>query len=265
MSSDREPSVALFAEERHRSVLDRLRTSGKVTVEELAAAFHVSAATVRADLARMEQQGLLRRTHGGAIRVEGTVFEPHYDQRQVIRHAEKRAIARAAAAMVKPGETVLLDAGTTTYEIALRLKDIRPLTVVTNSLATAGALMENPDIEVVLVGGSVQHRRKATLGPLAVTFLQPFHFDRAFVAVNGVHAGAGLTVVDFDAAEVKRQMIRHSREAVVVADAGKLGRVAFASVCQLAEVRMLVTDPTADEAVLAGIRETGLDVRVAPD
>jgi len=259
----RADGLALFAEERRHSILARLRVSGKVTVAELTDAFGVSAPTVRADLAHLEEQGVLRRTHGGAIRADTTLFEPPYAQRQIIRHSEKRAIARTAAGLIKDGETILLDAGTTTHEIALRLRDRSNLTVVTNSIANALALMESSSIEVIMVGGAVQPRRRATLGPLAVAFLGSFRFDRAFLAFNGVEAEAGFTVVDFDAAEVKRQMMRRAEEVVVVADSAKIGRVAFAAVGPITPGRTLITDAGVIESEVDRLRERGMTVLLA--
>jgi DeoR family fructose operon transcriptional repressor len=254
---------AMFVEERQRAIHEMLSTQGKVTVEELAAAFRVSAPTVRNDLARLEEQGLLQRTHGGAIAASPTLYEPPYAQRQVIRQEEKRAIARAAAALVENGETVLLDAGTTTYELALLLKERHRLTVVTNSLANAQALSDSPGIDVILVGGLLQPRRKALLGPLAARFLESFHVDRAFLAFNGVHPSGGFTVTDFDAAELKRRMMAAASESIALADSGKIGQVAFAKVGPLSEAARLITDPGAPSDMVARLSETGLEVIVA--
>ena len=251
---------ALFAEERQRDVLERLHSTGKVTVEELATAFHVSAPTVRADLTRLEDQGLLRRTHGGAIPISHTLYEPPYAQRQVMRYDEKRAIARLAASRVKDGETVMLDAGTTTHEIAILLKERTSLTVVTNSLVNALTLMDSPDIAVILVGGNIQPRRKATLGPLAVRFLEAFRVDRAFMGFNGVHVQSGYTVVDFDAAEIKRRMMACAGEVVAVADSSKIGQIAFAAVAPLQAANFLITDDQVTPENLQQLIETGLQV-----
>lgn len=257
-------SGAMFVEERQRAIHDMLARQGKVTVEELAVAFRVSAPTIRNDLARLEEQGLLQRTHGGAIPASPTLFEPAYAQRQVIRQLEKRAIAGAAADLVANGETVLLDAGTTTYELALLLRDRQRLTVVTNSLANAQALSDSPGLEVILVGGLLQPRRKALLGPLAARFLDSFHVDRAFLAFNGVHPAAGFTVTDFDAAELKRRMMASATESIALADSGKIGQVAFAKVGPLSAAARLITDSGASPDILARLSETGLDVTVAP-
>ncbi|HZO91944.1 MAG TPA: DeoR/GlpR family DNA-binding transcription regulator [Chthonomonadaceae bacterium] len=254
---------ALFAEERQRAILEQLRQKGKVTVEELTLAFRVSPPTIRTDLTRLEEQGLLRRTHGGAIAVGNTLYEPPYSERAVLRQAEKRAIARAAVALVHEGETLLLDAGTTCYEIALRLKEFQSLTVVTNSLATAQALSENEGIQTILIGGVVQSRRRATLGALATEFLEPIQCDRAFVAFSGVHPAAGLTVIDFDAAQVKRRMLEKAKQAIAVADSSKIGQVAFARVAPLTAANLLITDTGILAEDRAALEEAGLRVLLA--
>lgn len=254
----------MFAEERQRAIVQRVREAGAVAVDELAEAFGVSAPTIRADLARLESKGLLVRTHGGAIRAEGTLFEPSHDERTIMRHAEKQAIARAAARLVHPGETVLLDAGTTTLELALVLRDRRSLTVVTNSLANATVLMECPGIDVIMIGGQVQRSRRATLGPLATRFLDGFRVDRAFLGFNGVDADAGYTVVDFDAAEVKRRMLHCGGQSVVLADSGKIGRVAFAAAAPIAAADLLITDDSAPPDQLRRLRDKGLAVETVP-
>lgn len=250
----------MFVEERHRRILDRLRDRGKVTVEELADQFRVSAPTVRADLAALEARRLLRRTHGGALLLETSLHEPPYAERAVSHSPEKRRIGQAAAAMARSGETIILDAGTTTHEVGLALaaSGTTGITVVTNALPTAAALMEAPGIEVIVIGGQAQGRRRATLGPLAVEFLKPFRADRTFLGVSGVDAEAGFTAVDFDAVQVKRAMIAHGREVVVVADASKIGQAAFAHVAPLSCAAVLLTDSALPEAAEKELIEAGL-------
>lgn len=254
----------LFAVERQRAIMSRVQQQGKITVEEMTVIFGVSPPTIRADLSRLEESGLLRRTHGGAIAVGNTLYEPPYAERAVLRQNEKRAIADAAAGMVQEGETVLLDAGTTCHEIALRLKEFRRLTIVTNSLASAQALAENEGLEVMLVGGIVQPNRRAALGALAVRFLEPIQCDRAFVAVSGVDTAAGLTVVDFDAAEVKRKMLEKGKQAIIVADSSKIGQVAFACVAPLSAVHLLLTDSGITPEDRTALESAGLSVQCAP-
>ena len=252
----------MFTEERRRRILEHLRDRGKVTVEELAGDFHVSAPTVRADLATLEARRLLRRTHGGALPAETHLHEPPYAERAIAFAEEKRRIGQAAAAMVRPGETVILDAGTTTHEVGLALAASAHtnITVVTNALPTAAALMETPGIEVIVVGGHAQGRRRATLGPLAVEFLQSFHADRAFLGVSGVDAKAGFTAADFDAVQVKRAIIAHADQVVAVTDASKIGRAAFARIGPLRDASLLLTDRSLSHDAERTLAEAGLPV-----
>ena len=255
----------LYAEERQREILERVRQEGKVSVEELTEALGVSAPTIRADLGTLENRRLLRRTHGGAILPETTLYEPPYAERERARRAEKARIGVAAAARVCDHETVILDAGTTTFEIASRLKERVGLTVVTNSLEAAWELMDAPPghIEIIVIGGLVHAHRRATLGPLASEFLSRLHVDLVFLGVNGVHPSAGYTVVDFDAAQVKRSMIACAREVVVVADSSKMGVTAFASICPLSSAHVLITDSPPDEPLGEIISAAGVEIDVA--
>ncbi len=254
----------MFAEERRQQILQHLRLAGKVTVDDLSARFGVSAPTIRADLSFLEKQGLLRRTHGGALPVESTLYEPPYAVREMKNLPEKRAIARVAATLVQDEETVLLDAGTTTFEVALQLKQRRGLKVVTNSLAIALEMMERKDMEVVLLGGTVHPARRAMLGELVLHALEVIYVDHAFLSFNGVDARAGYTSVDFEAAAVKRKMMQHARQVVVVADHAKLGQVAFARVAPAHAAHVLVVDEGAPAEMLNAFEEQGVRVLTAP-
>jgi len=257
----------MYAEERQRAILEKVRREGKVSVEALAESFHVSAPTVRADLGLLETRRLLRRTHGGAIAWETTLYEPPYAERERARQLEKARIGAAAAARVRDHETVILDAGTTTYEIAVRLKERVGLTVVTNSLEAAWELMDAPPghVETIVIGGHVHARRRATLGPLAADFLSSLQVDRAFLGVNGVHPEFGYSVVDFDAAHVKQAMAARAREVVVVADSSKHGASAFACVGPLSLAHVLVTETAPDTFLAEALLKAGAEVVIASD
>lgn len=251
----------MFVEERQARIIERLRERGKVTVEELTETFGVSAPTVRADLAVLETRRLLRRTHGGALPLETSLYEPPFAEREAAHSGEKRRIGRAAAAHIRPGETVILDAGTTTHEIARALADAGTprVTVVTNNLPSAVLLMDSaPHVTVIVIGGQTQPRRRATLGALAVRFLEPLQADRVFLGVSGVDAGAGLTAVDFDAVQVKQAMIAHAGEIIVVADSGKIGVAAFAQIAPLAACHRLITDAGLSDEDAATLGDAGV-------
>lgn len=251
----------MFVEERQQRILERLRDRGKVTVDELTCDFGVSAPTVRADLAALEARRLLRRTHGGALPVATSLYEPSYAERAGAQSEEKRRIGEAAARRVRSGETVILDAGTTPHEIALALaaSGISGVTVVTNNLPAALVLMEAPGIEVIVICGQIQPHRRAVLGPLATDFLKSIRVDRLFLGVNGVNPITGLTAVDFDAASVKRAMIAHAADVVIVADGTKIGQTAFAHVAPVSCAACLITDSAGlDESTEASLRDAGL-------
>ncbi len=250
----------MFVEERQQRILEILRQDGKVSVDLLVDTFGVSAPTIRADLGALEQKRLLRRTHGGAIPMETTLYEPPFGEREQAQRDEKRRIARIAADRVRDHETVLLDAGTTILEMARYIRNRRGLTVVTNSLPAAFELAE-AEHNVVVIGGQFHPERRATLGPLATDFLRDMHVDRAFIGVNGVSEDAGWTVVDFDAVQVKRTMMARSREVVVMADHSKLGEATFASIGPLNAAQVLITDTPIERATLrSALEKAGVTV-----
>lgn len=253
----------MFVEERQQRILERLLNQGKVTVEELMVDFGVSAPTVRADLAALEARRLLRRTHGGALPPTTSLYEPTYTERAGSQLSEKRRIGEAGARLVRAGETVILDAGTTVHEIGVALiaRGLTGITVVTNNLPTAILLMEAPGIDVLVIGGQAQLHRRAILGPLAAEFLQRIHADRVFMGSNGIDASAGLTVVDFDAASVKRAMLAHAAEVVLVADSTKIGQTAFAHVAPVSVASRLITDTGfVGESTEAALLDAGIDI-----
>ena len=255
----------MFVEERQQRILEVLRQDGKVSVDILVEMFGVSAPTIRADLGALEARRLLRRTHGGAIPVETTLYEPPFGEREQVQRDEKRRIARAAAERVHDNETVLFDAGTTVLEMARFIRGRRGLTVVTNSLPAAFELSE-ADHNVVVIGGQFHPGRKATLGPLATDFLRDMHVDKAFIGVNGVSEEAGWTVVDFDAVQVKRAMIARAREVVVMADHSKLGEATFASIGPLTAAQVLITDTPIERASLrSALEKAGVQIVMSDD
>jgi len=255
----------MFVEERHSRILEILRQDGKVSVDHLVLLFGVSAPTIRADLGALEQRRLLRRTHGGAIPSETTLYEPPFGEREQSQRDEKRRIAKAAAERVHDHETVLLDAGTTVLEMARFIRNRRGLTVVTNSIPAAYELSEASH-NVVVIGGQFHPERRATLGPLATEFLRDMHVDRAFIGVNGVSEDSGWTVVDFDAVQVKRAMMARAREVVVMADHSKLGEATFASIGPLHAAHILITDTPIERASLrSALEKAGVQIIMSDD
>lgn len=249
----------MLTAERRRQILDILAADERAEVAELAQRFAVSESTVRRDLESLARSGAIERTRGGAL--PSMRLEPSFAQKRRSHEVEKLAIARAAARLIEPGSSVLLDAGTTTLEIARALRDVRDLTVATTSLPIALELASRA--QVTVVGGALKERTVALIGPLAERAIEQLHVDVAFVGANGVSVAAGVTTPTWEEASVKARMIAAATTAVVVADGSKIGEVTFARVASLDEVDLLITDASASTTELAGLRTGGLRVEIA--
>jgi DeoR family transcriptional regulator, aga operon transcriptional repressor len=245
--------------DRFGHILERLADNGSVTVATLAGELGVSEATVRRDLRALDEQRLLERSHGGAVS-HGTVYELPVRYRGGHARAEKQRIAREAAGRVKDGEAVALTGGTTTTEVARRLAPRSGLTVVTNALNIAAELAVRPGLKLVVTGGVARSASYELVGPLADATLRTLNVDTAFVGVDGIDVTTGLSTRNETEAATNLALIERSRRVVVVADATKLARVAFATICPLGAVDELITDDGADPAELDRLRAAGLHV-----
>jgi len=233
----------VLAEERRAILLRELQDKGYIEVTATASHLDVSAATVRRDLTRLEQEGHLIRTRGGAVRVgKSTTLELPYDIKRHRRIEEKRRIATAAAEMVHNGETIILDAGSTTYELALLLLRMRSLTVVTNDLHIAAKLASNPNITLVCTGGIARANVYTLLGPQVEAFLRTLRVNKTFLGADAIHPDGTIANVNLEEVAVKQAMIRAAGEVILLADSSKFDVVGFAKVCDFGEVDVLVTD-----------------------
>ncbi len=249
----------MMTAERRRQILEVLATDARAEVPELAARFSVSESTIRRDLQVLSQDGAVERTRGGAV--PASRFEPSFGEKETANRAQKVAIARAAAEMVQPGQTIFLDAGTSTLELARALRARPDVTVATNSIPIAVELAQRT--RLVITGGQVKERTLALVGPLAERSIQQMHVDVAFLGMNGVSVGSGFTTPTWEEAATKLRMIAAARTAVVLADSSKLGAVSFARVAGLDEVDLLITDDGAPSAELDSLQAAGLRVMVA--
>jgi DeoR family transcriptional regulator of aga operon len=231
-------------------------------VEEISAALSVSSSTIRRDLAHLAAQGLVLRSHGGAIRVERG-YELPIRYRETSQANEKRLIGQAAAEMVEDEAVVGLTGGTTTMEISRALAGRRRLTVVTNALNIGAELALLPNIRLVMTGGIARSASFELSGPAAERTIQDYNIDIAFIGVDGVDPVAGCTTHNDSEALTNAALIRHAARAVVVADHTKLGQVKFAKICDVGALDVLLTDSGASDDLLDALRKRGVDVRVA--
>jgi DeoR family transcriptional regulator, fructose operon transcriptional repressor len=229
------------AEERQRRILALARQAGSVDVAELAAELAVARETVRRDLRVLEAHGLMRRTHGGAYPVESAGFETTLAFRTTMHVPEKRRIAAAAAGLLGDAETVFVDEGFTPQLIAEALPRSRPLTVVTASLTTAGALATSPRTTVLLLGGRVRGGTLATVDHWATAMLAGFVIDLAFVGANGISREHGLTTPDPAVSEVKAQVMRVARRRVFAGVHTKFGASSFCRFAEVGDLEAIVT------------------------
>jgi DeoR/GlpR family transcriptional regulator of sugar metabolism len=227
-------------EERRQRVLDLVSRQGFIALADLAKTIDVSESTLRRDLDYWDEQGVLKRTHGGAIYVgDGTALPP-LEERSSSQLEEKQAIAKLAASRIRDGDAVLLDGGTTTLEVA-RLLVGRSLQIVTNSLPIANLFASNREADLVILGGYIYPRTGVALGPLTVKMLEDIHVHQTVLSVGGITA-KGLFNSNLLLAETERRMMRCADEVVVVADHTKIGRQNLAFLCDLAAVDTLIVD-----------------------
>ena len=248
--------------ERQGQILRRLQEQGFVTVSDLAERLDVSEVTIRKDLQALEERDLLYRTHGGATPTDPYVLDRPVDEKAEERAEEKSRIARAAAELVDPGESVILASGTTVLEVARVLRGRRQLTVLTSALNVALALRD-ADIEVLVLGGMLRPSSVSTVGPYAEDMLAEHAVTRFFLGVDGIDLEHGLSTTNALEAQLNRAMMAAAQRTVVVADSSKFGRRGFRKICDLEEVDVLITDAGVSDSYVHALDERGVEVRAA--
>jgi DeoR/GlpR family transcriptional regulator of sugar metabolism len=249
-------------EQRLQGILEMLDLQGQVFVTPLVERFGVTAMTIRRDLDQLERKGLLRRVRGGAVAARGRSYEPPLLSRARSHPDEKRRIGVAAAGLVRDGESITLDVGTTALEVARGLLNRRNITVVTPSLHVAGLLGEQNGIRLILTGGILRPGELSLVGDLAERAFRDFFVDKLFLGIGGLDPEAGLTEFSMEDALVKRAMVRSAKEIIVVADASKFGKVAFSAVAGLEAVGRVVTDSSVDRRLRDRLESAGIKVTV---
>jgi DeoR/GlpR family transcriptional regulator of sugar metabolism len=254
---------------RHERIIAMLAARGTVEVAALAEELGVSAVTIRADLDALEKRRLIRRVRGGAMALRQARFERPLDLPSQSFSEEKQRIGALAASMVRDGETIILDSGTTTLALARNLSEaLTDVVVVTNGLDIAIALRSHPGITVIVTGGKVKTGGRnlesySLISPFGTTLLREINADTAFLCCAGVDSERGFTNVNWDEAEVKKAMIEAARRVVFVADHAKIGHVGSARIASLDAAEALVTDNGAAAADLQRLEAAGLRVSVA--
>ncbi len=254
----------LLGEERRRKIIEHLERDGRVTVEKLVRTLRVSAVTVRGDLDALSQTGSLVRSHGGAVPPLNPVQDYPLEVKETIHQAEKKRIGQAAARLIKPNQTLILDSGSTAAELALAIKasPVRPLTVITNALNIARALGDAPHVSLIVIGGLLRHISGSCVGPQAEQMMRDLHADHFFLAVDGFDPETGPSTPDVLEAQLNGLMMQGSREVTVIADASKFGRRSLSAIGDTRRIHRVITDDRVPDAMTAALRKLGIEVVV---
>ncbi len=250
----------MLNEERRRSILEVLQQEGRVVVTDLARQFRTSQITIRKDLEALDAQGLIQRTHGGALPIHaGALLDPTLREKEKLHRKEKMRIAIAAAKLVEEGQSVLLDSGTTTTAIAAALKHFAKLTVITNATNIAAELA-GTNVEVILTGGTLRKNSFSLVGPLAEQTLRQLSADILFLGVDGFDTRAGLFTPNILEAQVNRIMVEISSRKIAVCDSSKFGRRSLCNIMPSSAVDQVITDKSIGKHELDVLRESGVKV-----
>ena len=251
---------------RTQKILQELLRDGVISVERLSKRLKISPSTVRRELAELEHAGLLRRTHGGAIRVEPMLYEPFrhvssFGAQEQQHAAEKRRIGLAAAEIIQDGDIIALGAGTTTTQVARSIRHRKGITILTNAINIAMELSHRADLKVIVTGGTMSGDWFALTGPFAISSVCEMFVDKVFIGVDGIHPEHGLTTNYPDQAAVHRSMLRQARQRIIVADHTKMGDIGTALIGPTSDINLIITDKGLSSKIAAQFAAKKIELR----
>jgi DeoR/GlpR family transcriptional regulator of sugar metabolism len=248
--------------ERHQRILDLLEAEGEIKVEDLADRLNVSQVTMRKDLDILETQGLLERIHGSAIFSQNNRLTVAFLEELQTQATAKKLIAQAAVDYIKEGDSIILDAGTTTFWLAQALAGkFKSLLVITNSLPAALELSK-AGYKILLIGGEVLSHSLALTGPLTVNNLESYHVDRAFLGTSGISLSHGYSTADSNDADIKEQMIRAAEKTYILTDSSKFERNCLVSFADFSDIHLTITDSGLPSKVCQEFQKHGIELRI---
>ena len=253
-----------YTVERRKKILKKLDEHGQVFVHELSQEFDVSEVTIRNDLELFESKKLLIRSRGGAIKHEGAVgFDFQLSEKDKMHISEKMRIGKKAADLIKNGETIILDSGTTTKEIAKNLNPEYTYNVITNAFNIANQLINTQNVNIIVPGGTMRKNSHSMVGPLAERSLRSFYVDKVFIGVDGIDPTHGVFTPNIEEASLNQVMIDISKEVILVTDSSKFGNKSLAFICPIAKIDIVVTDENIDKDDLKKLKDLGVKVIIA--
>lgn len=252
--------------ERREQIIQCLRQQGSVQVNDLSVAFGVSTVTIRNDLAFLEKQGIAVRAYGGALicNSPSLATEPSVEDKSSLNTDVKRNIARAAVALIKSGHRVILDSGTTTYEIACMLQQYTNVIAMTNGMNVANALVEADGVELLMTGGHLRRQSQSFYGDQAEHSLQNYHFDMLFLGVDAIDLDRGVSTHNEDEARLNRRMCEVAEKIIIVTDSSKFNRSSLHKIIDTQRIDTIIVDENIPSESLEGLRKNGIEVILVP-
>lgn len=253
------------ARERRALILQELKEQPKVNVSELSEKFGVSEVTIRKDLNELKKRNLLTRTRGGAIRLPEVSIgnDTTIRDKQLYNYKEKRSIGKLAASLINENETILLDSGTTTLEIARNLHVFHNLTIITNAINIAIELLNYKRFSVILLGGHLRESSHSTVGPLAESSLKVFYCDKLFLGVDSFNLEKGVSTPNIEEANINQTMMSMAKETIAVFDSSKFNKRSFAFIAPVNKIDEIVTDEGIPSGIKGQLKQIGIKVHVA--
>lgn len=245
---------------RRSTILNLLDKQGDISVIYLSKLYKVSEVTIRNDLAKLEEKGLLIRTRGGAIKKIPITYDLSLNQRLNKNKSEKQKIGKYALNYIKDGYTIVIDSGSTTLEVAKNLKSFKDIKLITNSLPIADQVADYKGIEVIIPGGILRPEMRSMIGPMAERNLMNYHCDIAFLAVDGIDVNDGIFTPVIHEATLSRIMMHISKKTIVVCDSSKFLRKSFVKIAPISDVDIIITDTGIPKAVKNRLKELQIEL-----
>ncbi|MHB8581031.1 MAG: DeoR/GlpR family DNA-binding transcription regulator [Ignavibacteriaceae bacterium] len=257
IETNEEPKI--FQEERMRGIMKILGKENRVLIADLCKTFNTTSVTIRKDLDLLENEGLLKRTHGGAILYKPLFQGLALNEKEKLNSEEKERIAKEAVKMISERDVIILDSGSTTTQLARNMKNLKGITVITNAVNIALELA-NSEIEIILTGGALQKNSSTLIGPLADDSLRKISADKLFHGVDGVDYEIGLTTPDVVEANTSRVMMERAGQNILLVDSSKFGRRSLGVICQIKEIDKIITTKEMDKLEIKKLNDMGVEV-----
>lgn len=254
----------MIPQERYEKILYLLKQKNVLKIEELVTSFGISVETARRDLNYLEKEGFIKKVYGGATLVKPMITEPVSSERLAQHTDEKRAIGKKCSEFINDGDSVLLEIGTTTLQVAKHIKEKKKLTIVTNSIYVINELIDT-SFDLYMIGGKVRHEEWSVSGSVSLLELEQFHFNKAIIGAGAVTAKNGISDYNIEESLVRKKIIERSKEIILVADHSKFGFDAFMHVCPIESIDIIVTGKDLSQEIISEFQELNVQLVLAEE